>query len=219
MINIVVIGAGGHAKAAIHVIESTAKYHIIGLIDSGRSIGDIVYGYKVLGNEDWLRQYGQSVDGLFIAVGDNWVRAEIAARLKANCDPLPPFITAVHPSAHIARGACIGAGSVIMAGAIMNSDARIGEHCVLYPGASIDHDSEAGSFVSLAPKAATGGSVRIGSYTAIGLGANIIHNITIGEHCVIGAGSTLVRSLPDRALAYGLPAKLIRTREAGEKYL
>ena len=33
---ILIVGAGGHAKSVIDVIESTKKYQIIGLIDNDR---------------------------------------------------------------------------------------------------------------------------------------------------------------------------------------
>ncbi|MNJ76943.1 putative acetyltransferase EpsM [compost metagenome] len=89
----------------------------------------------------------------------------------------------------------------------------------MYTHASIDHDSRAGSFVTLAPKAGTGGNVSIGDYAAISLGASIIHGITIGGHTVVGAGSTVISDIPSHSIAYGTPAKIIRKRAEGERYL
>jgi acetyltransferase-like isoleucine patch superfamily enzyme len=61
--------------------------------------------------------------------------------------------------------------------------------------------------------------VRIGSFAAIGLGSSVIHRMVIGEHTVVGAGSTVVKPLGAYLVAYGSPAKQIRTRSAGERYL
>lgn len=37
----------------------------------------------------------------------------------------------------------------------------------------------------------------------------------IGDHCVIGAGSVVTRPIPDRAVAFGVPAKVARFRGDG----
>jgi acetyltransferase-like isoleucine patch superfamily enzyme len=74
-------------------------------------------------------------------------------------------------------------------------------------------------FSSLAPGVVTGGNVHIGKFSAIGLGAHIIHGIRIGEQVVVGAGSLVNKNLDSGKVYYGIPAKEIRTRVAGDKYL
>ncbi|MEF2243459.1 MULTISPECIES: acetyltransferase [unclassified Paenibacillus] len=216
MQSIVIIGAGGHAKAVIHTIEREGKYHIAGLLDANKEPGSLVYGYAILGDDTWLEQ--NAIRAGIIAIGDNAVRAAVSADLKSDY-PDFQFITAIDPAAIIARGAEIGAGTVVMAGAIIGSDAVVGEHCIFYGHTCVEHDSVLESFVSLAPKATAGGQVRIGACTAIGIGATIIHMATIGEHTVIGAGATVVRSIPALCVAYGTPASAKRSRSAGDKYL
>ena len=48
---------------------------------------------------------------------------------------------------------------------------------------------------------------------------NIIQNVKIGKHCVVGASSLVLKDIEDHSLCYGVPAKTIRKRESGEKYL
>ncbi len=218
MQTIVVFGAGGHAKAVIDTIEKEGRYQIAGLLDSHLLAGSFVYGYPILGDETWLRSAPPTIIGGIVAIGDNWIRAKVVDKLKEQY-PAFTFITAIHPAASIAKGARIGEGTVVMAGAVINSDALLGEHCILYPHASIDHDSEIEKFVAFAPKAVTGGQVRIGAYSAVSIGACIIHGRTIGTHTVIGAGATVVGDIPDFQVAYGTPARIIRERKPGERYL
>jgi acetyltransferase-like isoleucine patch superfamily enzyme len=33
----------------------------------------------------------------------------------------------------------------------------------------------------------------------------------LGKNCIIGAGTVVVKDLPDNVMAYGVPAKIIRT--------
>jgi serine acetyltransferase len=84
---------------------------------------------------------------------------------------------------------------------------------------SVDHDNVLAEFVSLAPGATTGGDVHVGVCTAIGLGANVIHQAHIGAHAVVGAGAVVLDDLPDLVVAYGVPARVVRSRDAGEPYL
>jgi acetyltransferase-like isoleucine patch superfamily enzyme len=74
-------------------------------------------------------------------------------------------------------------------------------------------------FASLAPQASVGGNCRIGRYAAVGIGAVISHGIQVGEHTVIGAGSTVLDNIGPLRIAYGTPAKAIRERKRGDKYL
>jgi len=218
--NIVVIGSSGHAKVVIDVIEKEGKYRIVGLIDSFKQSLELVYGIGLIGSEDILPALmaNDTVSGGFIAIGDNWKRHLMAEKIKALV-PEFKFISAVHPSAQIARGVKIGDGTVVMAGVVVNSDSRIGDFCILNTNASLDHDSVMEDFSSLAPNATTGGNVMIGEFSAISLGANIVHGHGIGKHTVIGAGALVLDDIPEYCIAYGAPAKVIRKRQAGDRYL
>lgn len=63
------------------------------------------------------------------------------------------------------------------------------------------------------------GKVNIGKHSAIALGIIIMDRINIGEDTVVGSESLVTKDLPDNVLAYGSPAKIIRDRELGEKFL
>lgn len=215
---IVVIGAGGHAKAVIDTIERQGRYQIIGLLDKGKTAGDRISGYEVLGDETWLAHPDHALDGAIVAIGDNWTRGQVWQRIK-RMRPELTFVTAIHPSAVIAKGARVGAGSVVMSGAFVGCDASIGEHAVLYAHSLVEHDSRIGDFVSFAPKAAAGGNAAVGDYAAIAIGATIIHGVSVGEHSVIGAGSTVIRDIAPLSVAYGTPARIVRSRLRGERYL
>jgi len=45
----------------------------------------------------------------------------------------------------------------------------------------------------------------------IGLGANVIDGVQIGDNAIIGAGALVAKSIPANVLAYGVPAKVVRT--------
>ncbi|MBI5296951.1 MAG: acetyltransferase [Chloroflexi bacterium] len=220
MNKVVIIGASEHGKVVADVIEREGKYALLGWIDSYKPAGGEFFGYPMLGAEDILLDLWQrkEIAGGIIAIGDNWTRGRMAEKIRSLASDFT-FITAVHPSAQVGRGVTIGQGTVLMAGTVVNSDSRIGAHCILNTKSSLDHDCVMDDFSSLAPGVTVGGVVRIGAFSAISLGANIIHGKKIGAHTVIGAGALVRSDIPDHCVAYGLPARVLRPRAEGEKYL
>jgi len=217
--NIVVIGASGHAKVVIDIIEQQGCHNIVGLIDSFKEPTTTLMGYGVIGREDCIPRLlatGEITGGI-VAIGHNWVRHQMAQRIQ-ECAPGFQFVSAIHPSARIAREVALGQGVAIMAGVSINPGTHIGDFCFLNTNASADHDNILGEFSCLQPNAATGGNVRIGAFSSISMGANIIHHVTIGSHTVVGAGSTVLSDLPDSVVAYGTPCRAIRGRKPDDSY-
>lgn len=119
------------------------------------------------------------------------------------------FPALVHPAATISTTATLGAGTVVSAGVIVQSDTRIGRFCLLNTAASIDHDNEVGDFVSVAPGAHTAGHVSIEEEAFVGLGAVIINGVTVGSRATVGAGAVVTRNVPAGATVVGNPARVL----------
>lgn len=215
MTDIIIYGAGGHAKVIIDIIEQSGRHSIAGLVDDTGSVRELM-GYPVASTIGCYLDRG--IASGVVAIGDNWLRCQVAQKILAACCGFQ-FVTAVHPSARLARGVEVGAGTVVMAGCNINPAAGIGRHCIINTGTNVDHDCRIGDFASLAPGVTLGGNVTVGSFSAIGLGASLIQKMTIGCHSVVGAGSVVTRPLPDLVVAYGVPCKAVRERTREEGYL
>ncbi|MEW7278493.1 acetyltransferase [Aquimarina sp. 2201CG1-2-11] len=219
MEDIVIIGASGHAKVIIEVVEMTAKYSIYGLVDSFKPKGIKVHGYKILGPEDEIRNLAEKgIKRGIIAIGDNWIRYTMSKKIRQIVKDFE-FITVIHPTAIVSNSAKIGKGTAILIAVKINADAQIGDNCIVNTNSSFGHDSVLGDFSSIAPGVTVGGNVTIGFCSAISLGANLIQGICIGNHSVIGAGSLILQNIVDFKLAFGVPGKEIRTLQKGERYL
>jgi sugar O-acyltransferase (sialic acid O-acetyltransferase NeuD family) len=209
MEKIFVFGAGGHAKVVIDIIERRGIYDISFLADDDPDLwGSNIYGYPVRGGKDGLLGLREStgVTAGVVAIGSNNKRRSIAAWLAGNGFRL---ISAIHPSAQLARGVTVGAGTVIMAGAVVNSDAVIGENVIINTRASVDHDCIIGNCVHIAPGTTLCGTVIVGDGTFIGAGATILPNIAIGCNVVVGAGATVIEDVPNGVTVAGTPAKIV----------
>ena len=220
MENIVLFGAGLHTNYCIDIIKKEGKYNVIGIIDCFKDIGIELFGYKVIGRQEQLKELivKYHIDGGIITIGDNWSRKIVYDCIK-NQVPNFKFVNAIHPSTIIGMNVEFGTGIVIMAGCIINPNAIVGNFCFFATGAHLEHDSKIGDFASISAGSITGGKVNIGKYSAVTLGVVIMDRLSIGENTVVGSGSLVTKDLPDNVLAYGNPARIIRTRKLGEKFL
>jgi len=74
-----------------------------------------------------------------------------------------------------------------------------------------DHDfSDPSTIVLDQPRVSAG--VSIGDGVWIGAGAKILDGVAIGGHAVIGAAAVVRESVPESAIAVGIPARVISTR-------
>lgn len=94
----------------------------------------------------------------------------------------------------------IGAFTYINAknGVVIEDFVQIGSHCAIYSVSTID-GKEGGVVLKK--------NCRIGSHSVI------MPGVTVGENSVIGACSFVNRSIPDNVVAFGVPAKIIKSAD------
>ena len=208
---LIIIGCGGHSKVVTDVAESIGFANIS--YQDTFSEKDTFLGRKVINQEvENYREY------FFVAIGDNWLREKIFNKFQLKNKYSIP-ISLIHPSSIVSPKCSIGKGTVIMPLCVINSSSNIGNGVIINTRASIDHDNCLNNFSSIAPGVSTGGNVNLGERSAVSIGASISHGIRIGSDVVIGASSLVNKDIKNNWVAYGTPAKLIRKRELGEKYL
>lgn len=218
--NIIIFGASGHAKVIIDILRLCGGVLIAGLLDDFKPIGFECAGIPVLGAlNDFPALAAEHLDtAMIVAIGDNWRRGQIVERVRT-LGLMTSFPSAIHPSAQIAADVAIGNGTVVMAGSVVNTGTAIGDFCIVNTRSSLDHDSRMGDYSSLGPGVTTGGNVAIGAYSNIGMGAILLPEVHVGRHTVVGAGALVLKSIPDLMVSYGSPARLIHSRQPGDRYL
>ncbi len=56
--------------------------------------------------------------------------------------------------------------------------------------------------------------IQLGENVWLGTGAKVLDGVTIGRDVVVGANAVVTEDLPDGAVAAGVPARVVRRREA-----
>ncbi|MBU3714897.1 MAG: acetyltransferase [Ferruginibacter sp.] len=219
-IPVVIIGSSGHAKVVIDIVEKQGVYEIVALLGEEKNIGKTCMGYAVSGTEESINSVLLKYPNCkaFIAIGDNFIRQKIAQKI-ISINPTIEFATVVHPSAQIAKDVAIGKGVAIMANAVINSGSMISDGCIINTKASVDHDCFVGNYSAVLPGVTIGGNVQIGERSVLCIGSVVKQGVSIGNDTVVGAGALVLENIGDTLLVYGSPAKVVKTRTVGEKYL
>ena len=188
MDKIILIGAGGHARSCIDVIETINQYEIVGLIEKDNSLTSANLGYPIIGTDVDLKVLRQQVKNAIITVGQiksPKIRIKLYQLLKELDFTLPVIVS---PHAYVSKHSQIGEGTIIMHGAIVNANAKIGNNCIINNKALIEHDAIIGDHCHIATGATINGEVSVGNKTFFGSGAITKQSISIGNNCIIGAG-------------------------------
>lgn len=106
--------------------------------------------------------------------------------------------------ADIGAGVSLGYGGL---GIVIHDDTVIGERTQIDQGVTIGGNAR--SF----------GVARIGREVYIGAGAKILGPISIGDGAIIGANAVVTHDVPARAVAVGVPARIVKTDIDPDQFL
>lgn len=202
--DLVILGAGGHAKVAVDACR-VAGIAVRGLLDRDSRGVTSVLGATVLGDDSLLAELAASCD-FHVAITDAKTRLRLADQVIALGGALG---TIRHPGAIASEAAEIGPGGMLAAGSVVNPGAHLGRCVIVNTAASVDHDCDLGDGVHVAPGARLAGAVVCGKAAFIGAGAVILPGVTIGAGATVGAGAVVTRDAPDGVTLVGVPARVV----------
>ena len=200
---LILIGAGGHAHACIDVIEQHGKYEIAGLVGLPEEMNSRHLGYSVIAIDNDLQDLAKEYQYAIITIGQiQTVDARIRLYNKAVEIGLQlPII--VSPSSNVSKHAVLGAGTIVMHGAIVNAGSSIGVNCIINTHSLIEHDARVGDHCHISTGTILNGSVVIGDECFVGSGSLIKEGISLGRNCVVGMGVSVRHKLTDNSRFVG----------------
>jgi sugar O-acyltransferase (sialic acid O-acetyltransferase NeuD family) len=189
--DLILIGAGGHSRSCIDVIEQEGKYRIAGLVGAKDEVGSRIFGYKVLTTDDGLGELAKQIPNALVSLGQI---KSAKPRIRLYEQALEagftlPFIIA--PTAYISPHATIGAGTIVMHGTIVNS------------GVLIEHDTQVANHCHISTGAILNGDTSIGLGSFIGSGSIIKEGVEIGAGSLVGMGLTVRHNLMSDSKYFG----------------
>lgn len=167
MDNYLIYGAGGHARVIADLLR-TQGIQPLAFIDDNPSV-DHLEGIAV----ESYNPDEHTAAAIIIGIGNNALRRKIAESVSHAPGVL------IHPKATVAAGVEPGAGTVILAHAVVQTGAIIGKHVIINAGVCVDHDAVIEDYVHLYPNVYIGGAARIKAGATVDPGTNIPRNTTV----------------------------------------
>ncbi len=193
MKKIILIGAGGHCKSCIDVIEEEKKFEIIGIIDNFRKKS--IFGYPVIGKDKDLLKVRKMAKYALITVGQiksSDPRRKIYAKLKKFKFNLPVIVS---PRSHVSKRSKLASGTIVHHDACINSNVKIGKNCIINTKSIIEHDVKISDFCHISTRATVNGNANIESDTFVGSCSVIKQGINISKKKIIQANVFLKKDL------------------------
>jgi sugar O-acyltransferase (sialic acid O-acetyltransferase NeuD family) len=201
---LLILGAGGHGRVVADAAISSAAWSDIAFLDDRFASIDSELGLPVLAEVCRLAQFAPRFGHAVVAMGDAVTRLHLIRELERAGFSIPVI---VHPSSSVSRFARLAAGTVVMAGAVVNAGAEAGVGVIINTGANVDHDCTLADGVHVCPGANLAGAVSVDCRTWIGIGASVKQGIKIGSDVFVGAGATVIRDVPNGLTVVGTPAR------------
>lgn len=198
----IVIGAKGHAKEIISILEEQGAQNVMFFDDVSLDLDEKFLGtYKIVRDTSKLAANFIFVLGLG---GPNARRSLAVKFLKMGGE----LCSVISEDASIGKHKVIlGKGLNIMRRSFISNSVKVGDGCLINYGAMLHHDVEVGDYCEIAPMAQLLGGCTIGENTFIGAGAIILPNVQIGNNCIVAAGAVVTKNIKDNLNVKGVPAK------------
>jgi sugar O-acyltransferase (sialic acid O-acetyltransferase NeuD family) len=188
MTPLLLVGAGGHARSCIDVIEQEGRFEIVGLTASEREVGGTVLGYPVVGTDADVASLVRIASSAIVVVGQIQTagpRIRLFNALRQAGYACPVIVS---PRAYVSSHAEVGEGTVVLHGATVNAGARVGRNCIVNSHCLIEHDAVVGDHCHVSTGAVLNGNVKVGEGTFIGSRSVVKEGVSLGAGCVVGMG-------------------------------
>lgn len=208
MRSLVIIGAGGHGRETLDVVEAINDHEaapvwdVLGLVASRHD--EVLVGRRavpVLGDVDVLA----GLDAAYvIGIGASDVRRRIDAQVAGYGREAAVL---VHPRASLGSDLRLAPGVILAAGARVTTNVALGRHTHLNVNAVVSHDCVLGDYVTCSPGVLVNGTCTLEDGVFLGTGAIVTPGRRLGAGAVIGAGAVVVDDVPPGVTAVGVPAR------------
>ena len=191
---ILIIGAGGHAKSCLDIIENSKNFFVAGFVSKTHSLNDNIFGYKVLSNKDNFEYFFPKIKNAAICIGQiksSKKRESLYEKLKKIGFDLPVFFPT---NAYVSKKAKIEEGTIIMNKCVINSNVIIGKCCIVNTSSVIEHDTKIGHFCHVSTSVTVNGGCDIGEGSFIGSGSVLRESLKIKKKTFIKMNSSVKKS-------------------------
>lgn len=185
---LLILGAGGHGKAVAESALLSGAWQRVLFVDDRWPALQESFGLPVVSDVAGLDRFADKAQGAIAAVGNNQVREQWCVAIEEAGIEL---VSVVHPRAYVSASVALGAGTAVMALAMVGVDAQVGRAAIINANATLDHDAVLGDFAHLGVGVQIAGGVRVGARAWLQAGCSAGYSVVVAENENIAAGTAL----------------------------
>ena len=209
----IIIGAGTYGEGYLAYLQE-AGVNVVGCLDDDPKYkNQSVRNIPVIGPIAKLETLKETdgVEAVYCPLGNNMLRVKFLSKARKLGYKTPNYI---HPSVIISPNVSIGEGVYVLLGTTIMPHTIIKDFVMISMGVHLAHHCVLDEGVFLSTGCNFGASIHASRYAYCGISSTIMTGIhELGEDCLIGAGAVVIRDVPDRAVAAGVPAKVLKIKE------
>lgn len=204
MIDVIIIGAGGHAAEIdeyirySHRMTGKKELNITGFLDDDpENYARYKHSGQLLGSiKDHAVIKGQNY---IIGIASLEFRRLFVDRFKSEG---AVFVTFIHSNAYISETATIEEGSIIGPNANLGPNVKVGKYTLINARCSLGHDTIVGDYNFISPNVCLSGFTKVGDENLFGINSATIPGISIGSRNKIAAGMILDQNIESDTVVF-----------------
>ncbi|MCT4588713.1 MAG: acetyltransferase [Carboxylicivirga sp.] len=204
MIEVIIIGAGGHGAELDEYIQydrikgQKSQIQIIGFLDDNPdSYNHYAFSAPLLGDikNHQVRSDCQYIIGI---ANLDYRRMIVESFLSKGAR----FMSFIHPTAYISPSAKLETGCIVGPNANIGPNVKVGSFNLINSRCSLGHDTELGDYNFICPNVCFSGFTKVGDDNLFGINSATIPSTVVGNRNKIAAGLVLSKPVHDDVLVY-----------------
>ncbi|PRB75433.1 acetyltransferase [Pseudomonas sp. MYb185] len=185
---LLVLGAGGHGKSVAEAALLGGQWNAVLFLDDAWPDVTEALGCEVRGKVADIAQFASCCEGAIAAVGNNSVREHWIGLIEQAGIEL---VSVVHPKAWVSPSAMVGAGTAVMAGAVVGTVSKVGKGAIINANATVDHDVVMEELSHIGVGVQLAGGVRVGARAWLQAGSSCGYHVVVEAGVKLGPGTVL----------------------------
>ena len=192
MKELIIIGAGGHARSLIDIVLSTKKWRIAGIVGTENELKQSIMGFEIKWTDEDLIRLKKDVNYALYAVGELGLNKNRIAKIKELKNIGYKIPTIISPNAYVSKFSKILEGTTVGHFSFINANSNIGKYCIINSQSVIEHDVNLGDYCHISTSVTINGGVDIGYGSFIGSKVMIREGLILPKGTIVSAGKRIM---------------------------
>ena len=211
MINIILAGNAVTSNIILGYLKSDTRYNVVATVvddkyvDKSTELEIKCYGIGAIS-----KNCKPTTHSVIMAAGYgdlNRGRQSLFERLKKLGYAIESYI---HPDARTYTHHPIGEGTVVLPGAIIEPNAKVGANSFIWCNTTVAHDSTVAEHCWIASGAVIAGQASVGRNTFVGINATIVDQVKVAEYNIIGGAAMISKCTKPNTVHLARSAEVFR---------